>query len=163
MRLIPYRDVLLIKNSKSIWSGVIKYFLDSPYSHSEYVVDDWLTFGTDLRRPASIHTFGYNLGDIDVYRYKWGISDAQKCIIAEELQKATKLGYDGIEALFLGLGIKYKGRIDRYICISIILKAMETAGLLPLETYKEYRDFTVFTDGKYFEKVESGECRGMHN
>jgi len=154
MRLIPYRDVILIKNSDSIWSGIIKYFLDSEYSHSEYVIDDWLTFGTDLKRPASIHTFGYNLGDIDVFRYKWEITDVQKCVIAEELQKVTQLGYDKIEALFLGLGIKYRGRVDRYICISIILKAMETAGLLPKGIYMEYRDFTVFTDGKYFEKAK---------
>ena len=153
MQLIPYRDVLLIKNSDSFWSKAIKYFLSSEYSHSEYVIHDWLTFGTDLKRPASIHTFGYNLGDIDVFRYKWEITSPQQNIIKEELQKSTNLSYDALEALFLGLGIKHKGRNDRYICISVILSAMEKAGMLPKGTLLQYTDFSVFTDGKYFEKM----------
>lgn len=153
MRLIPYRDVLLVKNSDSFWSGIIKFFLKSDYSHSEYVVDDWLTFGTDFSHPASIHPFGYNLGDIDIFRYNHDITGYQKHIITEELQKSTKLDYDGIEALFVGLGLKYRGRNDRYICISLILKAMEAAEMLPPGTHTEYKDFTVFTDGKYFKKM----------
>ena len=153
MRLIPFRDVLLVKNSPSAWTRIIKFFLKSPYVHSEYVIDDWLTFGTDLNRPASIHTFGYSLCDVDIYRYKNEITDCQKYIITEELQKSTTLKYDASEALFLGLGLKSRGRDNRYICISLILKAMEKALLLPPDTYKSYTDFTVFTDGKYFEKV----------
>ena len=153
MKLIPFRDVLLVKNSDSFWASAVKFFLKSQYVHSEYVIDDWLTFGTDISRPASIHTFGYNLADIDIYRYKWDISDSQRCIITEELQKFTKLSYDSIEALFLGLGLKYRGRDNRYICISLILKAMEKAGMLPSDSYKIYKDFNVFTDGEYFIKM----------
>ena len=153
MKLIPYKDVLLVKNSDSFWSGIIRFFLKSDYSHSEYVVADWLTFGTDLSRPASIHPFGYNLGDIDIFRYRWDISEEQKNIITKELQKCAKLNYDKMEAFFVGMGLKYRGRADRYICISIILKAMETAGMLPEGIHTDYQSFTVFTDGKYFKKM----------
>lgn len=153
MQLIPYRDVILVKNSASFWAKAVKHFLSSEYSHSEYVVHSWLTFGTDLKRPASIHTFGYNLGDIDIFRYKWEITSSQKDIITEELQKSTNLSYDALEALFLGLGIKHKGKNNRYICISLILSAMEKAGMLPKGIAEKYTDFSVFTDGKYFQKM----------
>lgn len=153
MELIPYRDVILVKKSKSFWGAVVKKFLRSEYLHSEYVVDTWLTFGTDLSRPANIHPFGYRRGDIDIFRYQWEISSLQESIIVEELQKATALGYDWKEALCIGFGKKCRGKGRRYICISVILHAMEKAGMLPENTYKTYRDFRVFSDSGYFKKV----------
>lgn len=153
MQLIPYRDVILVKKSKSVWGRVIKLFLKSSYLHSEYVVDDWLTFGTDLSRPANIHPFGYRRGDIEIYRYHKTISHSQKERIMEELQKATHLGYDWQEALCVGLGLPCRGKNRRYICISVILYAMEQAGLLPPDSYKSYRDFSVFTHSPYFLRV----------
>ncbi len=154
MQLIPYRDVILVKNADSMWGHVIKWFLKSPYLHSEYVVDDWLTFGTDLSRPANIHPFGYRRGDIDIFRYHKSISHSQKQIIMEELQKATALSYDWQEAFCIGLGLNCRGKERRYICISVILYAMERAGMLPQNTYKNYRDFSIFTDPRYFQKVQ---------
>ena len=154
MQLIPYRDVILVKKSSSFWGKVVQIFLKSEYLHSEYVVDDWLTFGTDLSRPANVHPFGYRRGDIDIYRYRMEISDLQKQIIMEELQKATALRYDWREALCVGMRFRCRGKDRRYICISVILKAMEKAGMLPKNTYRNYRDFSVFTDGSYFQKVQ---------
>lgn len=151
--MIPYRDVILVKKSKSFWGMVVKLFLKSEYLHSEYVVADWLTFGTDLSRPANIHPFGYRRGDIDIFRYKRNISSMQEKIIVEELQKVTALGYDWREALCLGFGKNCRGKDRRYICISVILQAMEQAGMLPKDTHKTYSDFSVFSNSGYFEKV----------
>ena len=153
MQLIPYRDVILVKKSTSVWGVVVKCFLHSEYLHSEYVVDDWLTFGTDLSRPANVHPFGYRRGSIDIYRYRYDISKNQQQIIMEELQKATALQYDWREALCIGLGFKCRGKDRRYICISVILQAMEKAGMLPADIRKNYQDFSVFTDTHYFGKV----------
>ncbi len=153
MQLLPYRDVILVKKSSSFWGKIVKIFLQSEYLHSEYVVDNWLTFGTDLSRPANIHPFGYRRGDIDIFRYKWELSPLQEKIIVEELQKATALGYDWREALCIGFGKKCRGPSRRYICISVILQAMEQAKMLPERTSQTYRDFSVFTNSGYFEKV----------
>ena len=153
MQMIPYRDVILVKKSNSFWGKVVKLFLQSEYLHSEYVVDDWLTFGTDLSRPANIHPFGYRRGDIDVFRYIRDISPLQKKIIVEELQKATALQYDWREAVCVGLGKQCRGNDQRYICISVILHAMEKAGMMPENIYKTFRDFSVFTKSGYFKKV----------
>lgn len=153
MKLIPFRDVILVKKPKTFWGNITKLFLRSGYSHSEYVIDDWLTFGTDLNNPACIHSFGYNMQDIEIWRYKWDISDKQKELLVEFIQKSTKTKYDWLEALCLGLGLKYKGRDNRYVCISLILRAMEYAELLPKNTYKNYTDFSVFTSELYFTKM----------
>ena len=153
MKLIPFRDVILVKKPKTFWGKITKFFLKSEYSHSEYVIDDWHTFGTDLRNPACIHNFGYNMADIEIWRYKWDISDKQKDLLTEFIQKSTKTKYDWLEALCLGLGLKYRGKDSNYVCISLILKAMEYAGLLPINTYKNYNDFSVFTNGLYFTKM----------
>lgn len=154
MQLIPYRDVILVKNTKGILSAVIRFLLKSEYSHSEFVIDDWLTFGTDFSRPASIHTFGYNMHEIDVFRLKKPLEERQIDIIKEYLQNALKLRYDLIEALCVGLKLKCRGRSKRFICISIILDAYEKAGVLPAGASEKYEDFSSFSKSPYFEKVE---------
>ncbi len=154
LELIPYRDVILVKKSRSLWGGVVKWFLRSDYLHSEYVVDDWLTFGTDLSRPAGVHPFGYRRGDYEIFRYYKEVSLLQKVILKEELQKATARTYDWQEALCLGLGLGCRGADKRYICISVILKSMEQAGMIPKGTYRNYRDFSVFTNSPYFFRAD---------
>jgi len=154
MQLIPYRDVILVKNTKGILSAAIRFLLKSEYSHSEFVIDDWLTFGTDFSRPASIHTFGYNMHEIDIYRLKVPLNSKQIDIIKEYLQNALKLKYDVIEAVCVGLNLKCRGKSNRFICISINLDAYEKAGALPVGTSNLYKDFTSFSQSSFFEKVE---------
>ena len=92
-----------------------------------------------------------------------------------EAAELRMLGHLGVDATTLGnhefdyrseglanmlTSAKASGdELPELVMSNINWEAMETAGLIPLGTYKEYRDFTVFTDGKYFEKVESGECQ----
>jgi hypothetical protein len=153
MRLIPYRDILLVKKSKSVWTGIIKLFLKQKYIHSEYVISDWLTVGTDLSRPVSVMPFGYNIADIDIYRMVYPPTENQQTIIIEELQKHTKIKYDWWEAVCVGLGIPTKDD-KRYICISLIVSALEKAGCIPEGIGHEYKGFDVFTKSGYFEKME---------
>ena len=152
MKLIPYCDVLLVKKSKSIWSGIIKLFLRQKYTHSEYVVSDWLTMGTDLIRPVSVAPFGYNIADVDIYRLKTSLTHEQEEIVIEFLQKATKIKYDWWEAVCVGLGLPNKQN-SRYICISLIVQALEDAKCLPKGTHEQYRGFDVFTESGYFKEV----------
>lgn len=153
MQFIPYRDVILVKNAKGVLGAVIRKLLKSEYSHSEFVIDDWLTFGTDFSRPASIHTLGYNMHEMDVYRLKKPLDNRQIDIIKAYLQNALRLKYDLTEAVCVGLNMKCRGRSNRFICISIILDAYEKAGVLPEGTSNKYKDFTSFSKSPYFEKV----------
>lgn len=153
MQLIPYRDVILVRKSKGFWNNVVKIFLKSEYSHSEFVIDDWLTFGTDLKRPAGIHPYGYNMQDVDIYRLKNPLTKKQEEIIKAYLQNILSYKYDVVEAVCVGLNLKCRGRSERFICISLILDAYEKAGALPKGTSKKYTDFTVFSQSPYFVKV----------
>jgi hypothetical protein len=130
MKLIPYRDIILVKKSKSVWAGIIKLFLKQPYIHAEYVIGDWLTVGTDLSRPVSVRPFGYNMADVEIWRLKSELTERQQAIIVEELQKSTKIKYDWWEAVCVGLGVPTKDD-KRYICISLIVSALQKAGCLP--------------------------------
>lgn len=153
MQLIPYRDVILVKKSNGFWNNVVKFFLKSEYSHSEFVIDDWLTFGTDLKRPAGIHFLGYNMQDVNVYRLKQSLTKHQEEIIKSYLQNILSYKYDVVEAICVGLNFKCRGRNERFICISLILDAYEKAGVLPQGTSKKYTDFTAFSQSPYFIKV----------
>jgi len=133
-------------------SKIIKFVLRQPYSHSEYVVSDWLTVGTDLSRPVSIQPFGYNISDVEIWRLKHDVDEDQDDIIIEFLQKATKIKYDWWEAVCVGLRLPFKHKKDRYICISLIIQAMEKAGVIPEGTNKKYAAFDVFTKSGYFTK-----------
>lgn len=155
MILIPFKDIILVKKQNSIWSKLITTFLNDKngYIHSEYVIDNWLTVGADISRPVSIHPFGYNLKEIDIFRYIGDISPRQENIITEYIQKATKTSYDIPEAVCVGLGLPCKGKDENYICISLITEIMEKAGMLPKGIGEKYPGFTVFTDSGYFQKL----------
>jgi hypothetical protein len=174
MKLIPYRDVILVKKSKSVWAGLIKFFLKQPYIHAEYVISDWLTVGTDLSRPVSVRPFGYNMADIEIWRLKAPLTLEQQAIIVEELQKSTKLKYDWWEAVCVGLGIPTKDD-KRYICISLIINALKKANALHCGNFASkdgvknpcgalhcsvkdrvgsYKGFNVFTKSGYFERMD---------
>ena len=150
MKLIPYSDVLLVKKSRSFWAYLVKNFLRQEYIHSEYVVSDWLTMGTDLSRPVSVSPFGYNISEIDIYRLKMPPTERQKEIIIEELQKATKLKYDWWEAACLGLCIPIRDN-GRYICISLITEILEKAGCICEGCHRRFKGFDIFTKSGYFE------------
>ena len=152
MKLIPYRDILLVKKSRSFWAYVVKICLKQEYIHSEYVISDWLTMGTDLKRPVSISAFGYNISDIDIYRLKVPPTEKQTEIIIEELQKATKMKYDRWEAVCVGLGLPIRDN-SRYICISLITEALEKAGCLCQGCHRRFKGFDIFTSSGYFERL----------
>ena len=156
MLLIPYKDVLLVKKGSSLWSKIINAFIrdERGYIHSEYLIGDWLTFGTDLKRPVSIHTFMYNSKDIDIYRFIGNISDKQKQIIDRNILEISGSNYDTLEAVCVGLKLPCKGSYDNFICISLIVEIMKKAGLLPSGINEKYKDFTVFTKSGYFKKVD---------
>lgn len=155
MILMPFYDVLLVKKKTSLWSRTIDRFLndENGYVHSEYVIDDWLTLGTDIKKTVNIHPFGYNLKEIDIYRYIGTISDRQKEMLTENIQKLTKTKYDISEAVCVGLGLSCSGKDNRYICITLITEVMEKAGLLPRNISKKYKGFEVFTKSGYFNKA----------
>lgn len=155
----PYKDILLIKKNNNIWSKVINRFVNDKngYIHSEYVIDNWLTLGTDLKRPVSIHSFSYNIKDIDVFRYQGNISSKQKEIIDACILKLLESTYDTLEAICVGLKLSCKGSATNFICISLIVEIMEKAGLLPKGINGKYKDFTVFTDSSYFKKMNFAE------
>lgn len=165
MILIPFKDVLLVKKQNNLWSKVIDTFLDDKdgYVHSEYVVDDWMTVGTDIKRPVSIHPFGYNLNEIDIYRYIGEITPRQKEIITESIQKLTKTKYDVLEAVCLGAGLSCKGKKNNFICITLITQIMEKAGMLPKGTINNYKGFSVFTESGYFKKVKQEQKNSTKN
>jgi len=154
MRLIPYRDILLVKKSNSFIDNLVRLFLKQDYTHSEYVIDKWHTISTNINSPVAIKPFGYNIQSLDIYRLKEDLSSGQIDIITEQLQKATKTKYDIIEAICVGLGINHDDD-KRYICITLITEALESAGVLPVDLHKRFKGFDVFTKSGYFEKVSN--------
>ena len=157
MKLIPYSDVLLVKKSHSFWGYAVKAFLRQKYIHSEYVISDWLTMGTDIKRPVSVLPFGYKISEIDIYRLKKPPTDRQREIIIEELQKASKMKYDWWEAICAGFSIPVRDN-NRYICISLITEALEKAGCICIGCHRRFKGFDIFTESGYFECMsERGE------
>jgi DNA modification methylase len=154
MKLIPYRDILLVKKSNSLIDNIVRMFLKQEYTHSEYVIDQWHTISTNFDSPVSVRHFGYNMCSVDIYRLKNDLTSEQVDIITEQLQKLTKVKYDLLEAFCIGLGIKHKDN-DKYICITLITQALEAAGILPEGLHNQYKGFDVFTKSGYFEKVNS--------
>ena len=74
-------------------------------------------------------------------------------LIIEFLQKSTKIKYDWWEAICVGLGLPNREN-SRYICISLIVQALEAAGCMPIGVHKLHRGFGVFTESGYFEQLE---------
>lgn len=127
MKLKKY-DLILIKNTKTLFGIAVKFLLKSEYSHVAIYIGNYHVIDTDLRRAVSVHEINDALGDFDVYRYKGILSIQQEQIMDEFLMKAINAKYDVLEAVSTWLKLNI-GLEKRYICISLATEAFIKAGI----------------------------------
>ena len=147
MKLEQY-DIILKKNSKNPISKIIQKITKDVYSHSEIYIGNYHIIDS-MPNGVKVRNFDSSLCEFDSYRYYRKISDQEKKLIEEFLQKAINCKY-GFKELILQLFHINKKEQKKYICISLIISAFQYAGL---EIDDWEIGFKQISDSKYFIKV----------
>jgi uncharacterized protein YycO len=148
MQLKKY-DLILKKNGKSPISKLIHFFTKDIYNHAElylgnYIICDAMPNGVKIR------TFDSSLKEFDAFRYTGTITSEQDAKIEEFIQKSINAKYDFLQLIFQALHINF-GVSKKYICIELVIKAFEYAGL---DVGEWKQGFKQITDTNFFEVVK---------
>ncbi len=147
MQLKKY-DVLLKKNGKSLVSKVIHLFTKDIYNHAQIYIGDYHIIDA-MPNGVKVRNFDSSLGEFDAYRYTKPISKKQAEMIEEFLQKAINHKYDFLQLLLQAFNLNI-GTSNKYICIELVTKAFEYAGL---DVGEWQQGFKQITDTNHFKKI----------
>lgn len=147
MELKKY-DVLLKKNGKSIINKIIHFCTNDIYNHAQLYIGDYHIVDA-MPNGVKIRNFDNSLGEFDVYRYTGKITNEQYKKIEEFIQKTINAKYDFLQLMLQALHINF-GTPKKYICIELVIKAFEYAGV-NMGEWKQ--GFKQITDNSKFKKI----------
>lgn len=90
-------DVVLVRTSDAFYSGVISEFTKSPYSHSQIHIKDGYAISAEPNGVGFVDMLEDNFKgnkDVDVFRFKGGLSRDQRLIIESKAYKTILMPYD---------------------------------------------------------------------
>ena len=135
MKLEPYD--ILFKTKSGFISNLIKWKLQSNYSHVGLIVDNFHCVEIDYKYPLKIRHFSYALGDFNAYRIP-DLTTMQKEKMINFIQKTLNSKYDLAEIInYFGFG--FNDRDDRWICISWIDELLEQSGVEIIKDIKVHK------------------------
>lgn len=147
MELKKY-DILLKKNGKSIINKIIHFCTNDIYNHAQLYIGDYHIVDA-MPNGVKIRNFDNSLGEFDVYRYTGKITNEQYKKIEEFIQKTINAKYDFLQLMLQALHINF-GTPKKYICIELVIKAFEYAGI-NMGEWKQ--GFKQITDNSKFKKI----------
>lgn len=148
MKLKKY-DIILCKDGKALSSKIVQWFTKRPYHHAQLYLGNYLMV-EDMLDGVKVKPINKKLGEFDVFRYRFKITEEQDKLIEEFIQKSINSKYDFLE-LFMQLFKKKDSRKNgKYICISLIMEAFKYAGL---DVGEFGYAFTQVTDNLFFRKI----------
>lgn len=147
MELKKY-DILLKKNGKSIINKIIHFCTNDIYNHAQLYIGDYHIVDA-MPNGVKIRNFDNSLGEFDVYRYTGKITNEQCKKIEEFIQKTINAKYDFLQLMLQALHINF-GTPKKYICIELVIKAFEYAGV-NMGEWKQ--GFKQITDNSKFKKI----------
>lgn len=147
MELKKY-DILLKKNGKSIINKIIHFCTNDIYNHAQLYIGDYHIVDA-MPNGVKIRNFDNSLGEFDVYRYTGKITNEQYKKIEEFIQKTINAKYDFLQLMLQALHINF-GTPKKYICIELVIKAFEYAGV-NMGEWKQ--GFKQITDNSKFKKI----------
>lgn len=147
MRLQKY-DIILCKNSKNPISALIRFFTKDIYNHAEIYLGNYIICDS-MPNGVKVRTFDKSLKEFDAFRYTGTITPEQDAKIEEFIQKAINSKYDFLQLLLQALHIDF-GESKKYICIELVIKAFEYAGI-DMGEWKQ--GFKQITNSEKFKKI----------
>lgn len=141
-------DIILKKNAKNIIQKIICKVTKDKYFHAEVYLGDYHIVDA-MPNGVKIRNFDNSLGEFDVYRYTGKITNEQYKKIEEFIQKTINAKYDFLQLMLQALHINF-GTPKKYICIELVIKAFEYAGV-NMGEWKQ--GFKQITDNSKFKKI----------
>lgn len=146
--VLKENDIILVKTNRNIISKIIHKVTKDVYNHAELYLGNYIILDA-MPNGVKVRPFDNKLGEFDCYRYKGKITASQKAKINEFIQKNINNKYDFIALVMQLFNIQFDTP-KKYICIELVLKAYEYAGL-PVGKWQ--KGFKQVTDSIYFRKV----------